>query len=739
MKKLSYLLIMAMFFPLVAMSATNAVPSGSPEPHRMNNTPQTVSVKDFFPHGNIPVLDSKSKSGDIFLSNSNFAAIDTITDAIWSDYWDQTPMTYEPISHTYVMVQSKRGNDVNDKFVSRTYLYTSQDGGHTWLRRMVGATGSTPVPIGSLVLNPSVAVLNTTNSSSASDLTYLISCRLYKQDIVDTTTYSYGGGAFIFVSPSPDNVDGTFLENKAPLDNNPGEGYMWSLPNMTATNGYFYSWERLNPIADSYQFGQYGFGYFNVDGTDFWSGIPAEFTSNNWLQPPTKTSTFNTDMRIDHDADGNLYAGVINLMYDPTKPHNPPMAGDSIRVPYVLKSTDKGHTWPTVVSMPQSIWDQLATSLSAYEVFAFNYFSSFDFIVTGTDSWSFAVQCVLQDTSTTNPPNLTAYTFIAEISYTDGLWKITNVNGNDLNNFGVLPVFYGWNQPWLASTSASARWTPWVLHDTSSTTDFARPIDYVMENARGFEIQMARTADYNDYVIKYIAYDGFDVSAGTSNKQMLNSDVRIDSLPYTDIFMAFRSKGNTDWQLQQITDDTQFDKITWIPKIVDISSIPIISNKNNIFLNQYHRDSTRSSYFSAGGNDGALFAQYYIETFNNTEIWCGTVDGTNPAAIQNPDKSKFPGTGVNDSQDYGSFSFNTVYPNPAKDGGEVTFNLDKRSHVTVAIYNEMGKQMNTVFEGTLDLGVYGKNFSTANLAPGAYYITITAGNHTESRLLNVVR
>ena len=94
--------------------------------------------------------------------------------------------------------------------------------------------------------------------------------------------------------------------------------------------------------------------------------------------------------------------------------------------------------------------------------------------------------------------------------------------------------------------------------------------------------------------------------------------------------------------------------------------------------------------------------------------------------------------GVEKEDNY-NFSVNEVYPNPASETAEFTFNLEKSSSVTVEVYNALGQKVNTLLNQTLNAGIHGLNINVANYLSGTYYIKMTTNGHSITKALSVIR
>jgi hypothetical protein len=99
-------------------------------------------------------------------------------------------------------------------------------------------------------------------------------------------------------------------------------------------------------------------------------------------------------------------------------------------------------------------------------------------------------------------------------------------------------------------------------------------------------------------------------------------------------------------------------------------------------------------------------------------------------------------TGVNDAPPSplpSSFAFKQNYPNPFNPSTTITFNLPKRSDVTLTLYSILAEKLKTITSGTYDAGEHKIIFNAAGLASGVYFYTLNAGNFSTTKKLVVIR
>ena len=87
----------------------------------------------------------------------------------------------------------------------------------------------------------------------------------------------------------------------------------------------------------------------------------------------------------------------------------------------------------------------------------------------------------------------------------------------------------------------------------------------------------------------------------------------------------------------------------------------------------------------------------------------------------------------------GQLALAPAYPNPATDRTTLGFSLRKAAPTTLTVRDLMGRTVRTVGLGSLPVGDHRYELNTANLAPGVYTYSLTAGNVKLTRKLLVQR
>ena len=72
----------------------------------------------------------------------------------------------------------------------------------------------------------------------------------------------------------------------------------------------------------------------------------------------------------------------------------------------------------------------------------------------------------------------------------------------------------------------------------------------------------------------------------------------------------------------------------------------------------------------------------------------------------------------------------SVYPNPFKDILMVKYSIKEYSKVQIVVYDQLGKTVDIIYDGTKESGIYELNWLPEQLVNGVYYINLKT--NTES-------
>jgi hypothetical protein len=99
-----------------------------------------------------------------------------------------------------------------------------------------------------------------------------------------------------------------------------------------------------------------------------------------------------------------------------------------------------------------------------------------------------------------------------------------------------------------------------------------------------------------------------------------------------------------------------------------------------------------------------------------------------------------PPTGINNNGNIpNTFSLEQNYPNPFNPSTTVKFNLPKSAHVTIKVFDALGRQVALLADEFRQAGSYRINFDAANLASGVYYYSMIADGFKQTKKMTLIK
>lgn len=88
-----------------------------------------------------------------------------------------------------------------------------------------------------------------------------------------------------------------------------------------------------------------------------------------------------------------------------------------------------------------------------------------------------------------------------------------------------------------------------------------------------------------------------------------------------------------------------------------------------------------------------------------------------------------------------SYSLNQNYPNPFNPSTAISYQLSAASHVSLKVYDMLGREVATLVDEFQNAGKYNSKFSTVNsqFSSGIYFYTIRAGNFVETKKMMLLK
>lgn len=505
--------------------------------------------------------------------------------------------------------------------------------------------------------------------------------------------------------------------------------------------------DDIDTESENNQFGYAGFYGLTAYGQENFIGnsIPEPFQFERFYyetnQNGDKTGMLYHIPSIDTDNEGGIYVTMNAIPIEDTDDYSDPFT------PLVWKSTDNGDTWSEANKVPKDLFYQWVATKNVDGVTCDIFFNNSlqearsGFVVYGPDTYSVVIDVypALSVDSEGNE-NQVDQRYIVECRYENGAWSLHEVaeinRGEDTSPTASMTVVAGWRE----DIEADIRTRFGVADSLLVLGSF---------NLRGREIEASKTADGQSLVVKYLdfrtesdtstsghisslyATDPYPFYSWGQNEQGQDqsSQTILDTIRANDIFMAKRTIGSDTWESHNVTNDDRNYILTFMPGIV--------ANTEDVQI-VYSGGDEKSEIVESGQTFEPLssldrFPQQYLDLYLNPwtfDLHIGkfSVDPT-PYVMSVEDNLELPA----------SIEINNIAPNPASDMFELTFTTQKAGQVNIALYDAMGNRVMDLFNNWTNANTQGKTFNIANLATGTYYVTMTIGTESVTKMLNVVR
>jgi len=90
-------------------------------------------------------------------------------------------------------------------------------------------------------------------------------------------------------------------------------------------------------------------------------------------------------------------------------------------------------------------------------------------------------------------------------------------------------------------------------------------------------------------------------------------------------------------------------------------------------------------------------------------------------------------TNVYDNQKKLRYELYNNYPNPFNPTTTISYTIPTSGNLSVKVYNSLGQEVTTLFEGYQEAGMKQLTFNANNLNSGVYYCIVNFGNTTKAK------
>ncbi|NLH61912.1 MAG: T9SS type A sorting domain-containing protein, partial [Ignavibacteriales bacterium] len=86
-----------------------------------------------------------------------------------------------------------------------------------------------------------------------------------------------------------------------------------------------------------------------------------------------------------------------------------------------------------------------------------------------------------------------------------------------------------------------------------------------------------------------------------------------------------------------------------------------------------------------------------------------------------------------------SYQLSQNYPNPFNPTTQIQYTIPERGNVSIKVYDVLGNEVATLFNGMQESGSHSVNFDASKLSSGMYLYTINAGSFTASKKMMLMK
>lgn len=149
-------------------------------------------------------------------------------------------------------------------------------------------------------------------------------------------------------------------------------------------------------------------------------------------------------------------------------------------------------------------------------------------------------------------------------------------------------------------------------------------------------------------------------------------------------------------------------------------------------------------------------------TYDDHSPWSAEADGTGPTLeLLDPDSDNSKAENWSASTEYGSpGQLNTVltsienidndktpseflleqnYPNPFNPTTKIKYSVPLKGHISLKVYNLLGQEVTTLFDGIRQVGNYSVNFNGSNLTSGIYFYRLSTENFIATKKFILIK
>ena len=86
-----------------------------------------------------------------------------------------------------------------------------------------------------------------------------------------------------------------------------------------------------------------------------------------------------------------------------------------------------------------------------------------------------------------------------------------------------------------------------------------------------------------------------------------------------------------------------------------------------------------------------------------------------------------------------NFGISQNYPNPFNPSTNISFNIPKRSQVSLKVFDLLGREVATIVSEEMSAGSYSRTWNAVNMPSGVYFYRLQSGSFNETKKLVLLR
>ena len=86
-----------------------------------------------------------------------------------------------------------------------------------------------------------------------------------------------------------------------------------------------------------------------------------------------------------------------------------------------------------------------------------------------------------------------------------------------------------------------------------------------------------------------------------------------------------------------------------------------------------------------------------------------------------------------------NFELGDAYPNPFNHSTTITYTINEKSGIKIALYNTLGQEISTLYDGIRPPGVYHAHIDGDNMTSGLYFLRLQSNNYIQTQKLLLIK